>query len=282
MQEVFFLLLLGCFSTTLSGQSLIPVAEASLAPSENLTITAKAASLGARKQWLRRWHVSCWHFGILGTVAAHEKAIAMRNLLIATSALVIAAAAAQAAVVRVEDMAGGDNTNIHATQPGFGSAGSVTLNWDPDNNPSTALLIWRGGYSGRDAAWCGVDSGAVCALEMTVSGSPPALYSVSLESFFLGGWPTTDRNIAYTVTDLDGGAVVASGTPLVSGVTGLVVDVNAISSVGFRISFGPDGYNGGINDITYFEIIGDPIPTPGALALFGFGLAGLSLLRRAR
>jgi hypothetical protein len=206
----------------------------------------------------------------------------MRNLLLATTALFITAAAAQAAVVKVEDMTGGNNTDIQATQPGFGSAGAVTLNWDPDNNPATALLIWRGDYSGRDAAWCGVDGSAACALEITVSGSPPALYSVSLESFFLGGWPNTDRNIAYTVTDLDGGAVVASGTPLVSGVTGLVVDVNAVSSVGFRISFGPDGYNGGINDITYFEIIGDPIPTPGALALFGVGLAGLGLLRRPR
>ncbi len=75
---------------------------------------------------------------------------------------------------------------------------------------------------------------------------------------------------------------VASGAPTVSGATGLVVSVNATSAAGFRILFGPDGFNGGINDISHSGIVGDPfgVPAPAALALFGLGLLGLGLARR--
>jgi hypothetical protein len=180
------------------------------------------------------------------------------------------AGVAQAATstVRVEDA--GFTTDRNAIQqllPGFGSAGPVTLNWDPLATASTALLNWRGSYSGRDAAYCA--SGINCALDLNVA---PGFF-VTLDSFRLGGWPNTDRAISWSVLDLSDSSIVAAGagTP-VSGATGLVLDIGATSATGFRVLFGPDGFNGGINDIVYSSA---PIPEPGTWALMLGGLAGV-------
>lgn len=187
-------------------------------------------------------------------------------------------ASAAPVVVKVEDMGFVTNANvIQAALPGFGSSGPVTLNWDPLNDSGTRLLNWLGSYSGRDAAYC--STGTDCQLNLNVAAGN----TVTLESFFLGGWPDTDRTIAWSVIDLTDSSVVVSAVgAAVSGTTGLVVNVNATSSTGFAVLFGPDGFNGGINDITYSFSNGTPIPTPGALALFGTAIAGFGLALRLR
>jgi hypothetical protein len=194
-------------------------------------------------------------------------------------------ATAAPVVVKVEDMGFTTNSNvIQQVLPGFGSTGPVTLNWDPLNNFNTRLLNWQGSYSGRDAAWCSF--GTNCQLDLNVTSGN----TVTLESFFLGGWPNATRTIAWSVIDLADNSVVASNPGAsVSGTTGLVVAVNATSSTGFAIKFGPDGFNGGINDITYSFASdngggggGTPVPAPGALALFGTALLGFGLAVRRR
>lgn len=210
----------------------------------------------------------------------------MRLLTPILAAGVLASGMATAApvVVKVEDMGfAGNGFVIQNVQPGFGSSGPVTLNWNPTGDPARALLNWLGAYSGRDAAYC--QGGTNCQLDLNVtSGS-----TVTLESFFLGGWPNTTRTIAWSVIDLADNSVVASDAgAVVSGTTGLVVTVNDTSTVGFAIRFGPDGFNGGINDITYsFAAVnggggGTPVPAPGALALFGTALLGFGLALRRR
>lgn len=202
--------------------------------------------------------------------------VSLRSALFATALAVALPTAAGATTVNLDGLRLRLGNGIQASAPGFGSLGPVTLNWAPFGDPRD-LLYWPDGYSGRAAAYCDASSG--CALDLTVAG---ALNAVTLNSFFLGGFPNTDRSIAYSVLDLATSATVVSGTPNVSGTTGLVVSVGATSAAGFRILFGPDGSNGGINDISFTGIVGDPIgvPAPAALALFGLGLLGLAAARR--
>lgn len=197
--------------------------------------------------------------------------------LAAFAAAVSFATAAQAVTVTLEDITLGDSADIETSAPGFGDSGPVSLNWNPASNGNTALLYWNGNYSGRNGAWC--SSGSGCLLDILVSSGS----SVTFNSFFLGGYANTNRVIGYTVTDLANNLVVASGVPLVSGATGLTANVGATSNTGFRLSFGPDGYNGGINDISYsFGSAVVPEPMSWMVMILGFGAIGAGMRRRAQ
>jgi len=110
---------------------------------------------------------------------------------------------------------------------------------------------------------------------------------MTFDSFFLGGYVNTARSIAWAVYDLaDLGTALALDKPMVPGDVGLVEPVNLSSTSGFRLLFGPDGFNGGINDIIYSYALTDPgdapIPLLASALLLAGGLAGLAALRRRR
>lgn len=193
----------------------------------------------------------------------------------ALMALTLATPAAQALTVNSTALTGlGNGTSIESATPGFGSSGPVTLNWDPLVGP-TALLFWNGSYSGQDAAYCNAVIG--CALDMVVGSG----FTVTLANFSLGGWPDSDRNITWSVIDLANSVVVAGTVgAFVSGSSGLLNTINATSTTGFRILFGPDGYNGGLTAVNYTSAPISAIPLPaGGLLLLG-ALGGLALIRR--
>jgi MYXO-CTERM domain-containing protein len=178
--------------------------------------------------------------------------------------------------VTIESMGFTNNGNVIQTAlPGFGSTAEVTLDWNPVPDAGRTLVNWLGSYSGRDAAYCG---GTDCTLDLLANAGSV----VTLDSFWLGGWPNTNRQIAWSVIDLATGGVVASDAPTgpnVSGATGLTVLVGASSATGLRILFGPDGFNGGINDITFSAT---PVPEPEAWALWLAGLGAVALVARRR
>lgn len=187
--------------------------------------------------------------------------------------------AAPAAVVNLDNLALGNGQSIQNLSPGYGSEGPVTLNWDPLSNANLSILHWNGGYSGRNAGWCASGSSSSCVLDLTVASG----FSLTLDSFFLGGYFNTNRLISWSVVDLGTmGSVASAVNSAVSGVSGLVNTIGATSTTGFRIFFGPDGFNGGINDITYsyapINPSAVPLPAAGWLMLAGFG--GLVALRR--
>lgn len=170
----------------------------------------------------------------------------------------------------------------------YASSGPVTFDWNPNNNGDFGLRYWWGEYSGNNAAaFCLAGTtvadggpGAACLLDLRVASGN----TVTLSSFFLGSYLSADRTVEYSVFDLTDDTPVAVGTPTV-GAAGVTVTVSATSSTGFRIAFGPDGYNGGINNIVYSTTEVAPpsaVPAPPALALFGVGLLGLGLVGRRR
>jgi len=202
----------------------------------------------------------------------------LRSLALA-AALALTAGAASATTINLDTAPFANGGAIQAVSPGFGSAGPVTANWNPLADSNTALLHWNGNYSGRDAAYCA--SGIGCALDLTVASG----FEVTLESFFLGGWFDTDRVIGWGVLDLGTNAIVAGmAGATVSGATGLVNIINLTSTTGFRIFFGPDGFNGGVNDIIYTSAAVGPavVPLPAGGLMLILGLGGLAALRRRR
>jgi hypothetical protein len=174
--------------------------------------------------------------------------------------------------VKVEDAGVLNWDPIEKVTPGFGSSGPISLNWDPNDDFFTELLAYGRGYSGGAAAFCWY--GENCALKLSVTAENTIM---QLESFTLGYFG--DQGIVeYNVIDLETDVSVFSGTPLVKGTTLSLIDVNVSSNKGFLIIFGPDGFNGGINNITYnyhSNIIATPVPIPTAIWLFGSGLIGL-------
>lgn len=210
--------------------------------------------------------------------------LAGASLLAMTLALVAPIAQAATVTVNLDNLVLADGDVIQTKSAGYGSSGPVTLNWAPRNVDNEALRHWNGDYSGRDAAYC--LNGVSCALDLTVAAG----FSVSLDSFRLGGYPNTNLNVTWSVIDLLTDMTVASADqPLVSGSTGLTNTVGATSTKGFRIFFGPDGFNGGINDITYSyaRVVNPPpppptVPLPAAGWMLLAGIGGLAALRRRR
>ena len=208
--------------------------------------------------------------------SSHPLIISRPRGVLVAAALALCAGAQAATTVTIESMGFTTNSNVIQTlRPGFGSTAEVTLDWNPFPGTGRTLVNWVGSYSGRDAAYCG---GVDCTLDLLATAGS----IVTLDSFWLGGWPNANRQIAWSVIDLSTNAVVASDAPTgpnVSGATGLTVTVGASSATGLRILFGPDGFNGGINDITFSAT---PVPEPGTWALWMAGLGGMMLVARRR
>lgn len=199
----------------------------------------------------------------------------LASLCLATAGLLAAVNPAAAVTVDLNSLSLGDSTSIETGAPGFGDDGPVTVNWNPTSAGASEVLFWNGGYSGRNAGWCQVD--ASCLIDLTVASG----FEITLDSFSLGGYLNTDRTIAWSVTDLATNIAIA-GSHLVSGLTGTVIAPGLTSGTGFRISFGPDGYNGGITqiDYSYARVAAVPLPAAGFLLLGALG--GMAALRRRK
>lgn len=204
----------------------------------------------------------------------------LRAVILAGAVLASAPALAAPTTVTIEPLASAPFSIADSAliPKNYGSTGPVTLDWNPLNDFLLGLRQWPGEYSGgRAAAFCADGENAACLLDLKVEAGS----TLTLESFFLGSFEDVDRAITFTVIDLFNSATVATGSPTV-GAAGLTATIGATSSVGFRIAFGPDGYNGGINDITFSSASAAAVPAPPALALFGLGLLGLGLVARRR
>ena len=163
---------------------------------------------------------------------------------------------------------------IQKWAPGFGSDGPVALNWDPNNDLFTELLAYDRGYSGGAAAFCWY--GENCALQLSVTAINTKIH---LQTFTLGYFGF-GSNVQYSVTDLATQSSIMAGAPWIESDEPSLITVNATSDKGFLILFGPDGFNGGINNITYsYDSFPGSIPVqtpiPASAWLFCLGLFGL-------
>lgn len=174
--------------------------------------------------------------------------------------------------IKIED-AGIDNWEpIQKLAPGFGSSGPISINWDPNKDLFTELLSYDRGYSGGAAAFCWY--GENCALQLSVTAENTA---INLQSFVLGYYGYGNY-VQYKVIDIATQTSILNDSPWVDGNLSSLISVNATSNTGFLILFGPDGFNGGINNITYSYHattgVRPPVqtPIPSAAWLFSIGM----------
>ena len=156
----------------------------------------------------------------------------------------------------------------------YGDTAAVNVQFT--GQPATqSMFFWASGYSTLTNVAYG-SAGQAPEITLIALGAN----QVTLSSFDLGSWTNAGWPSSVRVTDLADNTQMINTGLFTTG--GLVVDsfvVNATSAVGFKISFGPDGYNVGIDNVVYSTA---PVPELGTWALMAAGLAALAVIGRRR
>lgn len=136
------------------------------------------------------------------------------------------------------------------------------------------LFYWKNNYGGLD----GVAYGDIGSAEILFK--PASGYAVTVTGFQLGAY-LGDYLSRFTVFDGLGNVLYTSGVDPITivGSAPSTFTGNWTSSDGIRISFGPDSFNVGIDNVT-FEVTALPVPEPSQLILVATAMAGLWCFRR--
>jgi hypothetical protein len=168
-------------------------------------------------------------------------------------------------------------SNFSRINQAYGDIPGVDVSYGSTIGSPDSMMFWADSYSTLERVAFGDSGGGSPTVTLTALGGG----AVTLTSFQIGSWPNADRTSQVTVTDLDGGALVVSTGPItIFGAAPSIFSINASSSVGFVINFGPEGYNVGIDNVAYSA---GAVPEPAAWALMAVGLlATAGLARRQR
>ena len=164
--------------------------------------------------------------------------------------------------------------DFRAINQSYGDSAMVDVVYSYQTTNPISMQFWSNDYSGMQrVAFGGLDPSISL---LATSGNV-----VSLNSFDVGAWPNADRSTQVTVIDLaDNSTVLTTGPITVLGSTPTSYAFSSQSSaVGFKISFGPDGYNVGIDNLNFST---SPIPEPATGALLLVGLAALGWRKVSR
>jgi len=157
----------------------------------------------------------------------------------------------------------------------YGDTGQVNVTYLDSIAGTNSMFFWDTQYSGlTNVAYGG--SGATPVITLAAIGS-----TVMLQNFQLGAWPNADRPSQVTVIDLATNLAVTNTGPItVLGASPSLFTINASSTVGFAIQFGPDGFNVGIDNINFTTT---PVPEASTYAMMLAGLVAMgAAARRSR
>lgn len=170
----------------------------------------------------------------------------------------------------------GDGTGVNVSYRSFNSGDGTTF--------EPYLKYWNTGYGDLvNVVWGGANSSQYGA-EITFSAL--AGYELRILGFDAGCYlnRTSCQNFPFSINAL-GGAQVASGsaTPAANSHDTFAFNM-AYSSNGYVLSWGPDAYDGGLDNIAFEvrQITMGVVPEPStwALLILGFGLVGGAMRRR--
>jgi hypothetical protein len=174
-------------------------------------------------------------------------------------------------------------SNGSAVLADFGSTANVAVSYVNRSTRgdgairSNFLLYWSGSYSGSNAAYANNSVG-----EVVFTLARPG--TLTLRSVDFGGWPNAARTIQYAVYSLDFASTLVDRSLETNPAALTTVNFNLASTTGLRFQFGPDGFNGGIQNVSFsFVPANGAIPEPASWAMLiaGFGLVGAAARRRA-
>lgn len=135
-----------------------------------------------------------------------------------------------------------------------------------ETSPNSTVVTWGDGYSGLSNVAYGFGHSEIAF--QALNGS-----IVSLLGFQLGSWPNVDRSSQVKIYNFDYSELLYdSGLVTVLGSQPYTFNFNFNRTDGFRLQFGPDSYNVGIDNVQY-SATATPVPTPALLP----GLVGLGL-----
>jgi hypothetical protein len=202
------------------------------------------------------------------------------SLLSATTAFWLAASPAHATVLLFNDatcLGGNPCSNGMAIDQTYGDSSSVNVEWRFDSSlaadTNNNFRYWGTNYS----ELLGIGYGTPGANGASVFFAPLQTGAVTLNSFRLGGWPSTTRNTSFTIFNGLGNVLFSSGDISVgTGNQSNLFTVNLASTNGIGVKFGPDSSNVGIDniDFSFSSVSAVPEPSTWAMLILGFGLIG--------
>ncbi len=159
--------------------------------------------------------------------------------------------------------------NGQAINQAYGDTAAVDFKFQEKALSANSMFFWSTQYSTLTNIAYGGGGSAAAEITMTaLAGS-----QITLNSFDLGSFVGVNRGTSVQVFDLAGGPAVFNTGAIFVGAATSSFNVNAVSLAGFKIVFGPDAFNVGIDNIVYTV---SPVPEPGSWALLALGLAALA------
>ena len=219
----------------------------------------------------------------------------MSKVLIAAAALAGAIAASPAsAAVTVLDFSGaicvgGPCGNSGTIQTTYGDGPGVDVGYGAFTYPagapsSTALSYWGLGYGDLDGVTWGGSNMTGYSSRITLTALPG--FEISLLSFDIATYQNASSHSPVNVESLGGTGILAIDVGTLFPTHNNVAVNSGYFSDGIALNWGPDGYNVGLDNIT-FDVRalpgngGVPEPATWAMLIAGFGAVG-SLVRRRR
>ena len=158
-------------------------------------------------------------------------------------------------------------------------AGQLDVQYDSDvDNPSVSpFRYWASDYSGLFDVAFGEVGATVEIFLQPLSG-----YKVTLVGFDIGSFLNAERTSQVTILGGDGSAISSTGFTTF-GAAPVHFAPGLTRTDGFRIQFGPDAFDVGIDNVSFrVSEIGTAVPEPTtwAMLILGLGAAGSALRRR--
>ena len=162
----------------------------------------------------------------------------------------------------------GDSARVNVTYASRSGIGNTASNGGSVN-------YWGGQYSDlAQVAWSGFDSSSVTEIRFDVT--PGSTFK--LNAFSIGSYLNVSREVEVALFDLDYN-LISSGSAVLTSVAS-TFGGTLITTTGYILQIGPDGYNGGVSDVSFTTANAVPEPTSWAMLIAGFGLVGATLRRR--